>query len=117
MDNYLKEIGERIRRVRTEKHLSQAQLAKILHVSPPYISNIEQGKQAMRITVLSGISDVLGVSADWLLKNKPNEIAEITIDKMTELLADCSPEEKEAILRIIKDVKTTLRHMMPTPTE
>ncbi len=71
----------------------------------------------MRITVLSGISDVLGVSADWLLKNKPNEIAEITIDKMTELLADCSPEEKEAILRIIKDVKTTLRHMMPTPTE
>ncbi len=106
-----------MRRERTEKHLSQAQLAEILHVSPPYISNIEQGKQAMSITVLRGISDILGISADWLLKNKPNETTEITIEKITEVLADCSPEEKEAILRIIKDVKTTLRRMMPTPIE
>jgi transcriptional regulator with XRE-family HTH domain len=86
-------------------------------VSPPYISNIEHGKQAMSITILSGLSDVLEVSADWLLKDKPNETAEITIEKITEVLIDCSPEEKDAIMKIVKEVKTTLRSIMPTPIE
>ena len=46
----LKEIGKRVRTARCAKGMSQAQLAVALHVSSPYISHIEQGKQAMSIT-------------------------------------------------------------------
>ena len=44
MDNYLQEVGARIKEARLRKHLSQAQLAELLGLTPPYISNIETGK-------------------------------------------------------------------------
>ena len=50
MDNYLQEVGARIKEARLRKHLSQAQLAELLGLTPPYISNIETGKQNMNIT-------------------------------------------------------------------
>ena len=50
MDNYLQEVGARIKEARLRKHLSQAQLAELLGLTPPYISNIETGKQNMTIT-------------------------------------------------------------------
>ena len=50
MDNYLQEVGARIKEARLRKHLSQAQLAELLGLTPPYISNIETGKQNMSIT-------------------------------------------------------------------
>ena len=48
MDNYLQEVGARIKEARLRKHLSQAQLAELLGLTPPYISNIETGKQNMK---------------------------------------------------------------------
>ena len=45
----LKQIGERVRGARLSRHMSQAQLAAAIDVSVPYISHIEQGKQAMSI--------------------------------------------------------------------
>lgn len=113
MDNRLIEIGERIRRVRMAKHISQARLAEILNVSPPYISNIEKGKQAMSITVLIGISNALNVSADWLLRNQTKEAGVITMQEVIDVLEDCSPMEKETILKLAFDVKTALRRMNP----
>ena len=52
MDRYLKEVGDRIRQARTKKGISQAQLAEIIDKTPPYVSNIEMGKQNMSIIVL-----------------------------------------------------------------
>lgn len=45
MENYLKEVGARVKEARMRKRLSQAQLADLLGLTPPYISNIETGKQ------------------------------------------------------------------------
>lgn len=42
MNAYLQEIGERVRSARLAKHLSQAELAEKLDVTPTYISNLEQ---------------------------------------------------------------------------
>ena len=69
MEKFLQEVGARVKEARMRKHLSQAQLADLLGLTPPYISNIETGKQNMSITALAKISDVLEVSADWLLRN------------------------------------------------
>ena len=52
MDRYLKEVGDRIRQARLKKGINQAQLAEIIDKTPPYVSNIEMGKQNMSIIVL-----------------------------------------------------------------
>lgn len=109
MDKYLQEVGARIREVRMKKGLSQAQLAEMLGLTPPYISNIETGKQNMSITALAKISDVLEVSADWILRNNTQDALEITADEFRSLLADCTPAERMGIMRVARETKKALR--------
>ena len=110
MDRYLKEVGDRIRQARLKKGISQAQLAEIIDKTPPYVSNIEMGKQNMSIIVLYKIVKALDVSADWILAHDTPETAAITLDSVTKELEDCTPEERQAIIRMIQNLKTTLRH-------
>lgn len=105
----LKEIGERVRLARMAKNMSQAQLAAALYVSTPYISNIEQGKQAMSVMTLNGICEALEISADWVLRNRSPESQRITDEEITRMLMDCTPAEKQAILKLIPSVKEALR--------
>ena len=109
MDNYLQEVGARIKEARLRKHLSQAQLAELLGLTPPYISNIETGKQNMSITALAKISDVLEVSADWILRNNTRDALEITADEFRALLADCTPAERMGIMRVAQETKKALK--------
>ena len=43
-----KEIGERIRKARIARKMSQQELANTANISLPHISDIERGKQAMK---------------------------------------------------------------------
>lgn len=77
MDN--KSFGEKIARLRKEKHLTQAQLAEKLHISNKTISRWETGEGYPEITLLSPLAEALGVTTDELLKeaskknDSPNE--------------------------------------------
>lgn len=109
MDVYLKEVGARIRQAREAKKLSQLHLAEILNVSPSYLSNIETGKQNMSIMVLYNLCNALEVTADWILRNNSPEATVITISEISSLLDDCSPNEREAIVKMVQSMKSALR--------
>ena len=109
MDSFLQEVGGRVKEARVRKHLSQAQLAEMLGLSSRYISNLETGKQNMSITALAKISDVLEVSADWILRNNTRDALEITADELRDLLADCSPAERMGIMRVAQETKKALK--------
>ena len=115
MDNYLQEVGARIKEARLRKHLSQAQLAELLGLTPPYISNLETGKQNMSITALARISDVLEVSADWILRNHTRDALDITAEEFRELLEDCTPAERMGILRVAQETKKALKSKSQEP--
>ena len=63
MDN----LHKRIKSTRVSLGLSQAILAKRTGVSQPTVANWENGSHVPRQAVLEKISEVLGVSALWLL--------------------------------------------------
>ena len=109
MDVNLKEVGARIRQAREAKKLSQLHLAEILNVSPSYLSNIETGKHNMSIMVLYNLCDALEVTADWILRNNSPEATAITISEVSSLLDDCSPNEREAIVKMMQSMKSALR--------
>ncbi|MEX0933890.1 MAG: helix-turn-helix transcriptional regulator, partial [Candidatus Paceibacterota bacterium] len=44
MKSEAKKLGENLRRIRTEKDISQGDIAKSLGVSRGFVSNIENGK-------------------------------------------------------------------------
>lgn len=105
----LKEIGERVRQARMRKGMTQAQLANALEVSAHFLSNIEQGKQAMNVLTLSGICEALEVSADWILRASTPEAHRITEDELVNKLRSKSPAEKSAMLKLINGLEEILR--------
>ena len=59
-----KVVGGEIRRSRLELGLSQAELARRLHVSPPYITNVEAGRVNLTVGQLANIASALGTALE-----------------------------------------------------
>ncbi len=64
----LKNIGLRIAKRRRQIGLTQETLAEKMNVSVQMISNVERGNKAVKIENLIKISDILGITADYILK-------------------------------------------------
>ena len=60
-------VGERITVLRKRAKLSQEQLAKQLNVSASTIGMYEQGRREPSIRTLIALSQIFGVSLDYLL--------------------------------------------------
>ncbi len=63
----IKELGEKIRELRTECGLSQKQLAAKIGVATNTVSQYESGKSKTSIDVLANLAVVLDTTTDFLL--------------------------------------------------
>jgi transcriptional regulator with XRE-family HTH domain len=68
MVNISIKFGDRVKKIRLKKGLSQAKLAKVLRVHPTYISGIERGIRNMTLKNIEKLAIALGVSIIELLK-------------------------------------------------
>ena len=63
-------LCSRIAALRRQKGLSQAQLANLLGVSPSAVGMYEQGRREPSADTLVALSEVFGVSVDYLLTGR-----------------------------------------------
>ena len=68
MNEASKQLGKNLKRIRTEKDISQGDIARELDVSRGYISTIENGKTNPTLSTIARIAKALGVTNDELLK-------------------------------------------------
>lgn len=61
----------RLKELRENRNLTQAELAKLLKVSPSAIGMYEQGRRDPDSTTLKKLSVIFNVSVDYLLDNQP----------------------------------------------
>lgn len=109
LDNELnKRIGARIREVRIQQKMSQADLADKAHISLPHVSELELGKKGMKLSTFIQIAEALQTSTDRLLRPDIPEVNGIYQNEFSELLSDCTPTEIESIIRIIKELKISM---------
>ena len=95
-------IGKRIRTARLSKKMT-----------PTYVSSIENGHTKLSLATLLGIAQSLDTTVDQLLyDNTPVLVSKFDAD-IKELTSDCSNQEKEFLLEIIKSTKTALRNYKP----
>ncbi len=111
VDELLKDIGLRIRKVRMERKMTQDDLAEALGMSSSFVSNLELGKQSMNIRTLITIVQKLGISADWLIGNTTPSSIEIDAESLSKELDACSAPEREAILSIVQFIRNTLNKL------
>ena len=86
--------GERIKRLRISKRLTQEQLAEKISISRTYIVKIESGLQIGPIEIAIELAKFFNVSLDYLLLGKDNQRMErkqclqMTIAFLSELEAE-----------------------------
>ena len=85
-----KSIGKNIKQLRTEKGLSQDDLATKLFVTRQTVSNYETGRSFPNIDMLQNIAICLDVELVWLLYGKPKSEKRMNSQKATiNLLTIC----------------------------
>lgn len=62
-------IGSNLKRLRTDREMSQAELAEMVNVTQSMIAQIERGTKALSLELGREISEVLGISINELLKD------------------------------------------------
>lgn len=72
-------LGERIMYARKKTGMSQIDLADALEVSRQSVSKWETGESSPEVNRLKKLSDVLGVSVDWLLSDDDIEDLDIEV--------------------------------------
>ena len=68
MNRISTKLGQNLKKIRTQKKMSQGDIARNLGVDRGYIINIENGKKNPTLATVDKLSKALGVSADELLK-------------------------------------------------
>lgn len=63
----LQDFGDRIRHRRKKSGLTQTDIANAVQVSPQAVSKWERGENAPDISILPNLTQLLGVSIEWLL--------------------------------------------------
>ena len=70
-------LGTRIASLRLSHGLSQAELAKHLHISTSAVGMYEQGRREPSVSILVALSREFGVSLDYLLSGKPDSVQDV----------------------------------------
>ncbi|MGB9812902.1 MAG: helix-turn-helix domain-containing protein [Thermovenabulum sp.] len=113
-------IGFKLKKLRTERGLTQVELAKKAGVSPALIGQLESGKVEPSIKTLEKIAQALSVtpcyfvtdddSVENIFKIMNPSLKQLFLDpkvkSVLEMIADCTPEELAFILKFIELYKS-----------
>ncbi len=105
--NYFK-IGEKVRKYRKAKDMSQEELAEKAGISVTHMSHIETGNTKLSLPVFVKLACALEVQTDDLLYDaqKSKTVPE---NELYELTASCTKEELKIILDVAKATKAAIK--------
>jgi transcriptional regulator with XRE-family HTH domain len=90
-------FSERLKQLRTNKELTQRELAKLLNLSNGSIAMYETGKREPDFNILEKIADFFNVSVDYLLgRETPERPKDNVSDRISEL-----PDEQRRIIEAL----------------
>ena len=106
MQNNL-EIGERIRGIRENLHMSREKFSEMIDISDVFLGQIERGERSLSIKTLTKIVNFTGTSSDYILfgDSKSNK----TYDKINRILNRCCEESLLFIYELIRCSSTFLK--------
>ncbi len=109
MEPDYKAIGTRIKVARKIRKISQEALCEMTDLSISHMSHIENGRTKLSVSALLQIANALHTTVDSLLYDNIEIISDKYDESFRELIADCTPEEREVILQSAIMVKAALK--------
>ena len=96
-----KDLGQRIRLLRTEANLTQEELAEKADISPVYLGEVERGQKVMGVDKFINIVKALEVSADYVLCNELPTGEPYVFDEITEKFKKLNPKQRKTAIDIL----------------
>lgn len=97
-------IGERLKRTRLKKNMTQENLAEKIDVSVAFLSRIERGLSHINLKRLNQICEILGVSEGYILNGAESTSDQYLISEFNEIFMNSSPEKQKLIYKIAKTI-------------
>ena len=96
-------LGPKIKELRINMKLTQAEVAKALNVTPGYISNVENNRTAMSLRVLIYYARLMDISLDSLIGRIDSDYRGTALDReILEVLSTMDNDKKLKLLRTLK---------------
>ena len=99
-------LARKVKQLRIANHLTQADVARELSVSPGFISNVENGRTAMSLRLLIYYAKLTGTTLDMLVGDMIPEYRDDALDHaVMDAVKDLSAAQKEKLVRIPEILK------------
>ena len=101
--NFEENLGSRVKKLRQEMNLTQAEVADALHVTPAYISNVENNRTAMSLRILIYYAKLMNTTLDSLVGSLEPAYKENALDnEVMHLVAQMNDLEKQKLINTLR---------------
>lgn len=97
------EIGNRIRNIREELHMTRNMFSEKIDISESYLAQLELGNKSIGMNTLLSICDYTGCSSDYILFGDNENNA--TIKKTIRILKHLSNDNLNLCYEVIRSIK------------
>lgn len=106
------ELASRLRFARESAGLTQGQVAKLLSLHRPTISEIEAGRRKVAAAELSKLADVYGVPVDWLLSGGAgrDDLDDSLVEMAARELSKLKKEDFERVMKVVRMLRFSGKH-------
>jgi transcriptional regulator with XRE-family HTH domain len=98
-------IASRLKAAREQAGLTQGQIAKILGLHRPSVSEIEAGRRSVTAEELATFADKYGVSVDWLLNTEANNSDQIRYELAARKLSKMRDKDLDQLMELLATLK------------
>lgn len=95
-------IGQRIKKARQAKKMTQETLTEKLDISVAFLSRIERGTSCISLKRLDQICEILDVSKGYILEGTSTSSKNYLNKEFTELLSNCPQDKYKLIYNVAK---------------
>jgi len=107
-------IGQRIRKFRLERGLTQERLSEMSGLTPAHFSHIETGNTKVSLPSLLKIAQSLDVTLDDLVCDNLSHTKHVSMKEMDSILSGCSDAEARSLVTVAEAAKRAIRSMKIT---
>lgn len=102
-EDYKTAMGQRLRSCRLSSGLTQERLSELLDISVKHYSEVERGITGLSVEKLIQLSNILGISLDYLLKGDKD--SEIIPSQIADIYHSCPQEKLGYFLEVLRNMK------------
>lgn len=98
-------IARRLALARQQAGLSQGQVAKLVDVHRPTISEMESGRRRVAADELAQLASIYGVDVSWLMNGTTSSESDDRIALAARELAKLKPDDLDRVMGLLKTLK------------